>query len=259
MFDSSSKNSSDDELQPSSNAEKKDDESVSKASGFSDQEKPESSTPNINIVGPSINTASTKFKTGSLNINTVSPTVITTRLNRSQNESNMFSLRRSATLEATHADLFGDEIEMGMSNLTISYQGPTTPNTRIYKDHLLDHVIGDIQSGVQTRGMLKNNNQQPNKRQNTGRAYAAGNDDRRPYGGPRPLCSKCNLTPRWSSAPKATSATDTDIQLGHFKKIAQNLNNNNNRGNQVGNDQYSGQRCMSWAMHGLDDGVAALF
>ncbi|GJW81518.1 putative reverse transcriptase domain-containing protein [Tanacetum coccineum] len=30
-----------------------------------------------------------------------------------------------------------------------------------------------------------NQNQQPNKRQNTGRAYAAGNDDRRPYGGPR--------------------------------------------------------------------------
>ncbi|GJR83611.1 putative ribonuclease H-like domain-containing protein [Tanacetum coccineum] len=48
MFDSSSKNSSDDEPQPSSNAKKKDDEGVSKASGFSDQEQPESSTPNIN-------------------------------------------------------------------------------------------------------------------------------------------------------------------------------------------------------------------
>ncbi|GJU79055.1 zinc finger, CCHC-type containing protein [Tanacetum coccineum] len=35
-----------------------------------------------------------------------------------------------------------------------------------------------------------NQNQQPNKRQNTGRAYAAGNGDRRPYGGPRPLCPK---------------------------------------------------------------------
>ncbi|GJW47382.1 putative reverse transcriptase domain-containing protein [Tanacetum coccineum] len=37
-----------------------------------------------------------------------------------------------------------------------------------------------------------NQNQQPNKRQNTGRAYAAGNGDRKPYGGPKPLCSKCN-------------------------------------------------------------------
>ncbi|GKA55956.1 putative ribonuclease H-like domain-containing protein [Tanacetum coccineum] len=126
------------------NAEKKDDEGVSKASGFSDQEQPESSTPNINTDGPSINTASANFKTGSLNINTVSPTVITTRSNRSQNVSDMFSLGRSATLEATHADLFGDETEMDMSNLTTSYQVLTTPNTRIHKDHSLNHVIGDI-------------------------------------------------------------------------------------------------------------------
>ncbi|GKE80542.1 hypothetical protein Tco_1550542, partial [Tanacetum coccineum] len=113
MFDSSSKNSSDNEPQPSSNAEKKDDEGV----------------------------------------------IITTRSNRSQNVSDMFSLGRSATLKATHADLFGDEIEMDMSNLTTSYQVPTTPNTRIHKDYSLDHVIGDIQSSVQTRGMTKNTNE----------------------------------------------------------------------------------------------------
>ncbi|GJX16959.1 putative ribonuclease H-like domain-containing protein [Tanacetum coccineum] len=122
LFDSSSKISSDDEPQPSSNAEKKNDEGVSKASGFSDQEQPKSSTLNINTTGPSINTASANFKTGNLNINIVSPTVITTRSNRSQNVSDMFSLGRSATHEATHADLFGDETEMNMSNLTTSYQ-----------------------------------------------------------------------------------------------------------------------------------------
>ncbi|GKE78819.1 ribonuclease H-like domain-containing protein, partial [Tanacetum coccineum] len=74
----SSKYSSDDESQPSSNAEKKEDEGVSKASGFSDQEQPETSTPNINNARPSINIASANSKTGSLNINTVSPTLITT-------------------------------------------------------------------------------------------------------------------------------------------------------------------------------------
>ncbi|GJZ40133.1 putative ribonuclease H-like domain-containing protein, partial [Tanacetum coccineum] len=137
----------------------KDDEGVSKASGFSDQEQPESSTPNINTVGPSINTASANFKTGSLNINIVSPTVITTRPNRSQNVSDMFSLGGSATLEATHVDLFGDETEMDIRNLTTSYQVPTTPNIRIHKDHSLDHVIDDIQSGVQTKGMTKNTNE----------------------------------------------------------------------------------------------------
>ncbi|GJY24890.1 hypothetical protein Tco_0399616 [Tanacetum coccineum] len=55
---------------------------------------------------------------------------------------------------------------------------------------------------------MNNQNQQPNKRQNTGRAYAAGNGDRRPYGGPRPLA---------------------------FKKDCPKLKNNNNQGNQVGN------------------------
>ncbi|GKG44311.1 hypothetical protein Tco_0485749, partial [Tanacetum coccineum] len=29
-----------------------------------------------------------------------------------------------------------------------SIQVPSTPNTRIHKDHSLDHVIGDVQSGV---------------------------------------------------------------------------------------------------------------
>nr|GEV30295.1 hypothetical protein [Tanacetum cinerariifolium] len=35
-----------------------------------------------------------------------------------------------------------------------------------------------------------NQNQQPYKRQNTGQAYTAGNGDKRPYAGSRPLCSK---------------------------------------------------------------------
>ncbi|GKF38602.1 putative ribonuclease H-like domain-containing protein, partial [Tanacetum coccineum] len=122
MFDSSLKNSSNDEPQPSTNDEKKDDEGVSKASGFSDQEQPESSTPNVNTAGPSINTSNAKFKTGSLNINIVSLTVITTRSNRSQNVSDMFSLGRSVTHEATHVDLFGDETIRGMTKI-INEQG----------------------------------------------------------------------------------------------------------------------------------------
>ncbi|GJR18901.1 putative reverse transcriptase, RNA-dependent DNA polymerase [Tanacetum coccineum] len=37
---------------------------------------------------------------------------------------------------------------------------PSTLNTRIHKDHSLDHVIGDVQSGVQTRRMTKTTNEQ---------------------------------------------------------------------------------------------------
>ncbi|GKF43215.1 hypothetical protein Tco_0129767, partial [Tanacetum coccineum] len=43
----------------------------------------------------------------------------------------------------------------------------------------------------------QDNNQQPqqqhqNKRQNTGRAYTAGSGEKKPYGGSKPLCTKCN-------------------------------------------------------------------
>ncbi|GJW66573.1 zinc finger BED domain-containing protein RICESLEEPER 2-like protein [Tanacetum coccineum] len=91
---------------------------------------------NVNTAGPSINTASINFNTGSLNINTVSPTVHT------------------ASLESTYADFFGDESKLDLSNIATTYLVPTTPDTRIHKDHSLDHVLGDVQSGVQTRRMI---------------------------------------------------------------------------------------------------------
>ncbi|GJV14353.1 putative reverse transcriptase domain-containing protein, partial [Tanacetum coccineum] len=104
-----------------------------------------------------------------------------------------------------------------------------------------------------------NQNQQPNKRQNTGRAYAAGNGDRRPYEGPRPLCSKCNYHHDGPCAPKChkcnrfghlsrdcrnppnvnTGANQRACfecgAQGHFKRDCPKLKNNNNRGNRVGN------------------------
>ncbi|GKE81028.1 putative ribonuclease H-like domain-containing protein, partial [Tanacetum coccineum] len=132
----------DNEPQPSSDAGKNDDEGVSQESGIDDQEWPENSTQDVNTAGSSINTASTNVNTGSLNINTISPTVTT------------------APLEATHADFFSDETKLDMSNITTTYLVPSTPNIRIHKDHSLDHVIGDVQSGVQTRRMTKTINKQ---------------------------------------------------------------------------------------------------
>ncbi|GJV93253.1 putative ribonuclease H-like domain-containing protein, partial [Tanacetum coccineum] len=150
LFNYSSKNASNDKPQPSSDAGKKDEEGVSQESGTDDQERPENNTQDVNTAGPSINTASTNVNTGSLNLNTVSPTVTT------------------APLEATHADFFGDETELDMSNITTTYLVSSTPNTRIHKDHLHDHVIGDVQSGVQTRRMIKTSNEQGNKKDERG-------------------------------------------------------------------------------------------
>ncbi|GJU05877.1 putative ribonuclease H-like domain-containing protein [Tanacetum coccineum] len=131
QFDSSLKDTSNDEPQPSNDARKKDDEG-----GIDDQERTKNSAQDVNTTRLSINTASTNFNTGSLNINIVSLTVPT------------------APLESTYADFFGDESELDLSNIATTYPIPTTPNTRIHKDHSLDDVLGDVSSGVQTRRMI---------------------------------------------------------------------------------------------------------
>ncbi|GKD36349.1 putative ribonuclease H-like domain-containing protein, partial [Tanacetum coccineum] len=125
LFDSSSKNTSNDEPQPSSDAGKKDD-GVRKESGIDNQERPKNSSQDINTTGLSISTVSTNITTGD-----------------------------NATLEATHADFFGDETKVDMSNITTTYLVPSTSNTRIHKDHSLDHVIGDVQSGEEPKNIAK--------------------------------------------------------------------------------------------------------
>nr|GEX91733.1 hypothetical protein [Tanacetum cinerariifolium] len=47
-----------------------------------------------------------------------------------------------------------------------------------------------------------NQNQQQNKKHNTGRAYTAGSGDKKPYEGSKPLCSKCNYHHDCQCAPK---------------------------------------------------------
>ncbi|GJX63306.1 ribonuclease H-like domain-containing protein [Tanacetum coccineum] len=142
LFDSSSKNASDAKPQPSSDIEKKDDEGVSKDSGFDYQERTANNTQDDNDARPSINTASTNVNTGSSNINIVNLKVTT------------------ALIEATYDDLSGYETEADMSNITTTYLVSSTPNTRIHKDHSLAQMIGVIQSGVLTRGMIKTTNDQ---------------------------------------------------------------------------------------------------
>nr|GEW45376.1 putative reverse transcriptase domain-containing protein [Tanacetum cinerariifolium] len=64
----------------------------------------------------------------------------------------------------------------------------------------------------------QNNHQQPNKRKNTRRAYAAGNCDRIAYEGPRPLCSKCNYHHDGPCAPKCHKCN----RFGHLSRDCRN-------------------------------------
>ncbi|GJS39766.1 reverse transcriptase domain-containing protein [Tanacetum coccineum] len=94
----------------------------------------------------------------------------------------------------------------------------------------------------------KNNQNHPqqNKRQNTGRAYAAGNGDKRPYGGPKPLCPKCNYhhdgpcTPRCNNCKKighlARDCRSRPATANNNNNTNNNNNNNNNRNNNNNNN-----------------------
>nr|GEZ15711.1 hypothetical protein [Tanacetum cinerariifolium] len=77
----------------------------------------------------------------------------------------------------------------------------------------------------------RNNHQQSNKRQNTGRAYAAGNGDKRAYEGPGPRNPPIVNT---RANQRGNVCFECGAQ-GHFKRKCPKLKNNNNRGNQVGN------------------------
>ncbi|GJX46373.1 putative reverse transcriptase domain-containing protein [Tanacetum coccineum] len=78
-------------------------------------------------------------------------------------------------------------------------------NLKMFPEEIdkVEKYVGGLPDKRKSDDTARNNqNQQPNKRQNTGRAYAARNGDRRPYKGPRPLCSKCNYHHDGPCAPK---------------------------------------------------------
>nr|GFA95691.1 reverse transcriptase domain-containing protein [Tanacetum cinerariifolium] len=75
----------------------------------------------------------------------------------------------------------------------------------------------------------QNQQQQSNKRQNTGRVYTAASGEEKQYGGSKPLCAKCNYHHDGPCAPKCR----------HFKRECPKLKNNNNHGNQGGRNNAS--------------------
>ncbi|GKF34073.1 putative ribonuclease H-like domain-containing protein, partial [Tanacetum coccineum] len=95
----------------------------------------DSSTKDVNAAGQHINTASTDVNIGSLKLNVVGPSVNTACPNEQ--------------------DITEEQPEVDLGNITNSYIVPTTPNTRIHKDHLIDNVIGKVKSTVQRRRMSK--------------------------------------------------------------------------------------------------------
>ncbi|GJU99986.1 ribonuclease H-like domain-containing protein [Tanacetum coccineum] len=100
----------------------------------------DSSTKDVNAAGQQVNTASPDVNTGSLKLNVVGPSV--------------------STASPNEEDSTKEEPKVDLGNITNSYIVPTTPNTRIHKDHPIDNVIGEVQSTVQTRRMSKPTSEQ---------------------------------------------------------------------------------------------------
>nr|GEV00671.1 ribonuclease H-like domain-containing protein [Tanacetum cinerariifolium] len=133
IFDSSSKDSYGDN---------KDNDGSCKESEIDNQERPnaKNSTKDVNTAGPSINTTNLNINTDSLKVNIV---------------------RQSDDFFGADNDMRSlDGVEVFISNIFITYHVLTTPNTRIHKDHSLNNVIGDMQSGVQTRRMTVTSDEQ---------------------------------------------------------------------------------------------------
>ncbi|GJX55651.1 putative ribonuclease H-like domain-containing protein [Tanacetum coccineum] len=107
-------------------SEKTHDDSSLQNNGTADQQ--------VNTARPEVNTGSREVSTALPEVNTATPEDL---------------VGPSPASEDSHVE--DQEIELG--NIPQSYEVPTTPHTRIHKDHPIDHVIGDVQSSVQTRRM----------------------------------------------------------------------------------------------------------
>ncbi|GKC16242.1 putative reverse transcriptase domain-containing protein [Tanacetum coccineum] len=86
-----------------------------------------------------------------------------------------------------------------------------------------------------------NQQQQQNKRQNTGRAYAAWSGEKKPYGGSKPLCSKCNYHHDGQCAPKCHKCN----RVGHLARDCRSTTNANTTNNQRGTRQVRNLLAMN--------------
>ncbi|GKE89434.1 putative ribonuclease H-like domain-containing protein, partial [Tanacetum coccineum] len=103
--------------------------------------KDDSSPKEVNAAGQHVNIASPEVNTGSFKLNTVDPSVNIASSNDPNRPKDMFTLGATHILEATHVEFFSDEDEkVDLGNILNSYPVPTTPHTRIHKDHPIINV-----------------------------------------------------------------------------------------------------------------------
>ncbi|GKC70117.1 putative ribonuclease H-like domain-containing protein [Tanacetum coccineum] len=111
-----------------------------------DKYEDDSSPKEVNTDGQNVNTASHEVNTGCFKLNIVDPSVNNASSYDQDSPKYMFTMGASHSLKATYVKFFSDkdELNVDLGNITNSYTVPLTPNTRIYKDHLITNVTGDV-------------------------------------------------------------------------------------------------------------------
>ncbi|GJX48488.1 hypothetical protein Tco_0273678 [Tanacetum coccineum] len=161
-FDSPTKDVENGEPKTADDAQKQVEDSLNNENVEQDKFEGDSSAKDVNAVGTTSYSVCPMLILLSLNLMLLVPSVNTASSNEQDSPKDMFTIGVSHRLEATHIEFFSDEDEpeINLGNITNSYIVPTTPNTRIHKDHPIDNVIGDVKSSVQTRRMTKPTSEQ---------------------------------------------------------------------------------------------------
>ncbi|GKF23311.1 reverse transcriptase domain-containing protein, partial [Tanacetum coccineum] len=115
----------------------------------------------------------------------------------------------------------------------------------------VENYVGGLPDMIQRNSENKkkqddNKNQQQNKRQNTGRAYTVRPGETKPYGGSKPLCSKCNYHHDDPCAPKCHKCN----KVGHLAYDCRSPANANTANNQKGIGAGQKATCFEYGAQG---------
>ncbi|GKC70212.1 putative reverse transcriptase domain-containing protein [Tanacetum coccineum] len=113
-------------------------------------------------------------------------------------------------------------------------------------ERYVDGLPDMIHESSENKRKQDDNQQQQNKRQNTGKAYTAGFGEKKPYGGSKPLCSKCNYHHDGQCAPKCHKCN----RVGHLALDCRSTANANTTNNQIGTGAGHKPTCFECGAQG---------
>nr|GFB11503.1 reverse transcriptase domain-containing protein [Tanacetum cinerariifolium] len=107
--------------------------------------------------------------------------------------------------------------------------------TKLMNKKISTLIVRQAENKRKLDNTSKNNQkqQQPNKRQNIGRAYTAGHGEKKHYNGSKPLCSKCNYHHNGPCTRASQKATCYECRnQGHYRRDCLERKNQNHE-NQI--------------------------